>query len=98
MHKPDCDNIYCANCKAGKGNYEHAVNILCERCERIYDEQADLEPGGKDNPYCDICGEPKLEHEEPFPCVERSCCDTLDREQHRLDCPNQTQFNPDKEG
>lgn len=95
MEKPDCDNIYCANCKAGQGNYEHVMGFLCERCERVYDEQKALEPGGSKNPYCPICGEPKVEHEGPFPCVERACCDTIEGEPHNSDCPNQTQFNPE---
>lgn len=95
MHKPDCDNIHCANCKTGQGNYEHVMGFLCDRCERVYDEQKALEPGGEQNPYCPVCGEVKLEHEKPFPCVERSCCDTLDDEAHRFDCEHAPKPEPD---
>lgn len=83
-----CENPYCAKSHLGRGNYEHAAGILCDRCE----DHADAHEN--DMAVCANCGEYKMGHDEGLTdCkdfevedVDRTCCDTLAGEPHRFDC------------
>ena len=57
-----CMEAYCANNSVYSCTYEGVMGFLCDACEARADEEERM------GEWCPVCGDTRLEHDDPFPC------------------------------